>query len=95
MRVSVYDKDGRLLESLENVLVPRPTNYTGELFVVYESMGFTVVSKIRREIGERETESVVAVKSGADIYMYDSVPDAILEKLGVSREKDIAKKVTV
>lgn len=93
MRIVVYDAEGRVLEKQENILVPKPSSHLGELYIFYESMGFTVVSRIKRELGAREAESIVAVKTGKHLYLYENLPQAILERLGVEKEGLIIGRV--
>jgi len=95
MRIVVYDEKGRQIEKAENILVPKPSNYDGILYVVYESASFAVVAKILRVPGEREAEDIVAVKTSKDVHIYEEIPDPIAEKLGIEKERAVPMKVKV
>jgi len=95
MRITVYSENGKQLEKLENILVPKPTSYEGTLYVFYESPAFTAVSKVVRIPGEREVEDVVAVKTTKNIHIYEELPESIAEKLGIEKEKAVPRKVKV
>lgn len=92
MIITVYNKRGYPVETLEDVLVPRPTT-TNTLYIEYEGMGFKVITKLVREPGKGETEKILAIKTGRKVYVYGDLPERLAEKLGVSRESRSTVKI--
>lgn len=87
MLVTVFNKNGYKVETLESVLVPFHVE-KGVFYLLYEFMNTSVITKVERKPPHKEREYVVAVRHGDMIEVYDDLPDKLMEEL----EFNVSKK---
>lgn len=80
MIVTIYNRRGYPVETLEDVLVPRPSA-TGTLYIEYKGIGLTVVTKLVRSPGRGEDEKIVAVRTRRKLYVYGELPGRLAENV--------------